>query len=79
VKEPDWSAGLCAQTDPDLFFPEKGASSAAAISICRRCPIRAECLEFAIDEPGFHGVWGGTTQKQRQMLRRDRDRSRKWW
>ena len=67
-------AALCAQVDPERWFPEKGGSTRAAKQICSRCPVSAECLEFALeDEDAFrHGVWGATTERERRLLRRDR-------
>lgn len=55
---------LCAQTDPEVFFPDRGQSTAPAIRICRHCPVRAECLAFAM-EHREQGVWGGLSQAQR--------------
>ncbi|OLT12960.1 hypothetical protein BJF79_03405 [Actinomadura sp. CNU-125] len=62
--------GLCAETDPDAFFPEKGASTRAAKNVCRGCEVRAECLEFALDTDQRFGIWGGTSEKERRALRR---------
>ena len=61
--------GLCAQTDPELFFPEKGGSVDAARSVCRACPVRTECLDHALDNPDLDGVWGGTSPRQRKRIR----------
>jgi len=57
-----------------LFYPERGqvADSAAAISICSCCGVRAECLEHALDHAEMLGVWGGTNESQRKLLRRAR-------
>ena len=64
-------SAACAQTDPELFFPEKGKPSGSAKLVCRRCPAIAECLEFALNSPiQVEGVWGATTFKERQELRR---------
>jgi WhiB family redox-sensing transcriptional regulator len=61
----------CAQTDPELFFPEKGQPAASAKLVCRRCPAAAACLDFALNSPiRVEGIWGGTTYKERQELRR---------
>ena len=62
---------LCAQVDPELFFAEKSAWAVTiqAKLICRRCPVIAECLEYAVANNENFGVWGGTTPKQRQRLR----------
>lgn len=61
-------AALCAQIDGDLWFPEKGGSVAQPKAICRRCPVRAECLEYALEHEERFGVWGGLTERQRRPL-----------
>ena len=63
-----WFAGLCAQTDPELFFPEKGGSTRAAKAVCAGCPVRAECLEYALAHDERFGVWGGTSERERRRL-----------
>jgi WhiB family redox-sensing transcriptional regulator len=60
---------LCAQTDPEIFFPEKGESSARARSICLQCPVRRECLLYAIENNERHGVWGGLPTRARFELK----------
>lgn len=62
----------CAQSDPDEWFPEKGGSTRWALSICRRCPLLEECREWAIEHNEPYGVWGGTTAKQRDLIRLQR-------
>lgn len=70
---PTWrEAAICAQTDPELWFPEVGHSSAPAKRICLSCESRVVCLEWAI-EHGEHGIWGGTSDNQRRAIRRARD------
>lgn len=66
--------GLCAQSDPDHFFPElRGVSGArAAKRICGRCPATAECLEHALRTNEQFGVWGGTTEGERRRIRSSR-------
>lgn len=61
---------VCAQTDPEAFFPEKGGSALAAKKICARCPVEAECLEWALVNDERFGVWGNTSQQERKALRR---------
>ena len=65
----EWA--LCAQVDPELFFPEYRANAVAAAArrICATCPVRAECLRYALTDPDLDGIWGGTTPRQRQRLR----------
>lgn len=50
---------LCAQTDPEAFFPEKGGSTREAKKVCRSCEVRAECLEYALEHDERFGIWGG--------------------
>jgi WhiB family transcriptional regulator, redox-sensing transcriptional regulator len=69
-----WLSALCAETDPEAFFPERGGSSRAAKAVCARCPVRAACLEFAIANDERFGVWGGTSEIERRQLRRRRRR-----
>jgi WhiB family redox-sensing transcriptional regulator len=67
---PDWrDAALCAQTDPDAFFPEAGGSNRDAKRICQRCPVQVQCLEDALLRNERHGVWGGMSERQRQKMR----------
>jgi WhiB family transcriptional regulator, redox-sensing transcriptional regulator len=72
----------CRTTDPDLFFPVSvsGRSLAQvteAKAICAACPVRPECLAFAIETGQVHGIWGGLTEEERrQALRRGGNRTR---
>ncbi len=61
---------LCAQTDPEAFFPEKGGSTREAKSICATCEVRAECLEYALGNDERFGIWGGLSERERRRLRR---------
>ena len=56
---------LCAQVDPELWFPEKGESSRPAKRICQRCPVQAECRSAALARCEQYGIWGGLTYKER--------------
>jgi WhiB family redox-sensing transcriptional regulator len=68
-----WKAkGACHGMDPNIFFPEKEKDSGEAIAICRPCPVRPICLEYAIEHRVKDGVWGGMTDKERQKLARQR-------
>jgi WhiB family transcriptional regulator, redox-sensing transcriptional regulator len=55
--------------DPEVFFPEKGGSARPAKRICRQCPVRADCLAYAIATRQQFGIWGGLSQRERQRLR----------
>lgn len=62
---------LCAQTDPDLFFPDDDWQTArAAKRVCASCPVRADCLDYAVRNVVPHGVWGGLSERERRRLRR---------
>jgi WhiB family redox-sensing transcriptional regulator len=68
---PAWVGdAVCAQTDPEVFFPEKGASSREARRVCRGCGVRKECLEFALRTGQRFGVWGGVSERQRRSMKR---------
>jgi WhiB family redox-sensing transcriptional regulator len=70
VATPDWSAALCATSgDPDRWFPETGESPEEAQAICRACPIRAECLEWALATDQRFGVWGGASKQERRRMK----------
>lgn len=63
-------AALCAETDPEIFYPEKGGSTREAKKICSRCDIQAQCLEYAIHNDERFGIWGGLSERERRVLRR---------
>jgi WhiB family redox-sensing transcriptional regulator len=66
-----WQAdALCAQTDPESFFPEKGGSTRDAKKICTSCEVRGECLEYALANDERFGIWGGLSERERRKLRR---------
>ncbi len=62
----------CRGADPDLFFPERGASTRTAKGICRECSVMNECLEFAIVSSEKFGIWGGMSERERRKIRRQR-------
>ena len=61
---------LCAQTDPEAFFPEKGGSTRDAKKICTGCEVRGECLEYALANDERFGIWGGLSERERRKLRK---------
>lgn len=66
-----WQAeALCAQTDPEAFFPEKGGSTRDAKRICASCDVRSECLEYALNNDERFGIWGGLSERERRKLKR---------
>jgi WhiB family redox-sensing transcriptional regulator len=66
---------LCRQVDPELFFPDTGGSVREAKRVCAGCPVRKQCLDWAIAHDQRYGVWGGLTVNERTRLRRQRDRT----
>lgn len=62
---------LCSQTDPEAFFPEKGGSTREAKKVCRSCEVRAECLEYALENDERFGIWGGMSERDRRRLKRE--------
>jgi WhiB family transcriptional regulator, redox-sensing transcriptional regulator len=80
-----WAAGgseawrdeaLCRQVDPELFFPEKGGAVREAKRVCAGCPVREQCLAWAITHDQRYGVWGGLIVAERMQLRRQRETER---
>src|SRR6478735_5375240 len=67
----------CLGVDPDLFFPERGASTREAKEVCRGCVVREECLEFALQNGEKFGIWGGLSERERRRLRRQRALARR--
>nr|WP_283234660.1 WhiB family transcriptional regulator [Candidatus Protofrankia californiensis] len=68
---PEWQErALCAQTDPEAFFPEKGGSTREAKRICSGCEVRSQCLEYALEKDERFGIWGGMSERERRRLRR---------
>ncbi len=63
-------SALCAQTDPEAFFPEKGGSTREAKKVCRSCDVRTECLEYALEHDERFGIWGGLSERERRRLKR---------
>lgn len=67
-----WQDALCAQVGGDLWFPEKGGSNTAAKRICAACPVRAECLQYALDNDIRFGIFGGLSGYERRKLTKTR-------
>lgn len=81
----EWAVdALCAETDPEAFFPDKGGSTQQAKRICNGtpvtgigpgrepCPVRHECLRFALNNDERFGIWGGLSERERRQLRNPR-------
>ncbi len=71
TEDDDWQENaLCAQTDPEAFFPEKGGSTREAKRICLGCEVRDKCLEYALANDERFGIWGGLSERERRRLKR---------
>lgn len=69
VGKPFTLDGLCAETDPEAFFPEKGENADAARQICNRCDVLEECREWALSTDERYGVWGGLSERERRAMK----------
>lgn len=70
-EDEEWQEkALCAQTDPEAFFPEKGGSTREAKRICQGCEVKGECLEYALAHDERFGIWGGLSERERRRLKR---------
>jgi WhiB family redox-sensing transcriptional regulator len=67
--ESNWMAvGKCASEPPALFFPSDGVGVEVAKKVCESCPSKEPCLEYALANRIDHGVWGGTSERQRRRI-----------
>ncbi len=64
--------GLCRDKAPSTFFPSDGVGVEIARRICAECPVKAQCLEYALRNGIDHGVWGGTSERERRRIARRR-------
>lgn len=77
VQPQPWIAqGACHGKDPDLFFPGQGESTREAKAVCAGCPVREQCLDYALEHGEKFGIWGGTSERERRRLRTQRRRDR---
>ncbi|WP_405759635.1 WhiB family transcriptional regulator [Streptomyces sp. NBC_00073] len=73
-----WGEGaVCRTADPDELFVE-GAAQNRAKALCTGCPVRTECLAYALDHRIEHGIWGGMTERDRRALLRRRPLVTSW-
>lgn len=73
----DWRLARCVGHDPELWFPLDGDWGLEAKALCSTCPIREDCLEYAITHGDDHGIWGGVGGKARVELRKKRSTRRR--
>lgn len=78
----DWRHNaVCREEDPELFFPIGDSGPAflqieEAKSVCRRCPVREQCLQWALESGQNDGVWGGLSEDERRAIKRRAARRR---
>lgn len=66
-------AAVCSETDPEVFFPEKGGSTRQAKKVCTEsCDLTDECLAYALDKKERFGIWGGKSERERRKLLKGR-------
>ena len=68
---PDLPGAVCADADPELWFtlPRWPAKRREAVAVCRTCPVRTECLQWALDHDEPEGIWGAMTAEERHKLK----------
>lgn len=77
-EEESWQAfANCLGVEPDLFFPERGASTTEAKAVCEGCVVKNDCLEYALANGEKFGIWGGTSERERRTIRRNRARQKR--
>lgn len=76
--QPWTDRALCAQVDPEIFFPVRGGSTRGGKQVCSNCPVRAqdfggtgECLQYALDRDERFGIWGGYSERERRRMKRE--------
>jgi WhiB family redox-sensing transcriptional regulator len=62
----------CRGVAPGEFFPSDGVGVERALRVCEGCPVREECLEYALEHRIEHGVWGGASERERRRILRRR-------
>lgn len=73
----DWREdALCTQVGAEFFFPDRGGSTREAKAVCRRCPVTAQCLEFALANEERFGIWGGVAERTRRKMLAAREKER---
>lgn len=71
---PEWQGqAACRGVDPGIFFTERGQSTAPAKLVCQSCPVREECLDFALENGEKFGIFGGKSERERRVMRRVRN------
>lgn len=68
METPWMNDGNCRNHPPEVFFPSDGVGVIVAQRICATCPVREQCLEYALEERIDHGVWGGASERERRRI-----------
>ena len=85
LSPPNFPNTACRGMDPDLFHPTEGQDvsvhriTLAAKAVCHGCPVEVPCLAFALEAHEDHGIWGGTSERERTRLRRHPPGAQKEW
>ena len=70
---PEWfDDALCRGTNPRFFHPSRGDQTAHIKAVCEQCPVRPECLDYALRTKQKYGIWGGASERERRIMRHDR-------
>lgn len=69
-----WKDRACRGMNPEIFFPERGASPRQAKEVCSGCSVRSDCLDYALANFEVSGIWGGRTADERRRVARQRNR-----
>ena len=70
IQDPDWwRRALCSGRQTEVWFPEENEPVLVAKRYCQRCPVRADCLAHAMERGERHGIWGGLTGHERDLLK----------
>ena len=78
ARELHWKAeAACKDLETDIFFPVSESDAEPARLVCATCPVRQECLEYALVTRQEDGVWGGLTESERRRERRRRSAQRR--
>jgi WhiB family redox-sensing transcriptional regulator len=76
TREAVWrERGACKGLDPQIFYPETDEDADTAKRVCAQCHVQTACLEYALQFREREGVWGGTTERERRRIIRQRRRS----
>lgn len=71
--------GACRSSDTAVFFPDRGASTKEAKDICNGCPVKEECLDYALMNGEKFGIWGGYSERERRRIKRKLNVTRPEW